>query len=314
MRFASLFSCCLLSLISGCYNAGPDLQEWDSEYGAETYSLHPLDEERFNVNPILGVCVLDGTFLILTRDVNNERSLVRLSGESYVRKHQSVWNDTMVSAAFFFEPCIGECFEHPCDDYHQLFLCEGQAICCLKRWDYDRGNELLKVSQHILPYTASTTLLPRIHMNGTQYNVRARHRSGKVKIFVKIFSEKESYTFSFAKAVSLDAFALRTSSDGKRKYLYFLLHSYYPSRVYLLICDDALKNPLAMIIIFSLMNHLFHLIFYLYQRNITARIYIFMRLLARMRIRRTIRETERMSLTSFSCGYMYLLRFVRGGK
>lgn len=244
MRFASFFSCCLLSLISGCYNAGPDLQEWDSEYGAETYSLHPLDEERFNVNPILGVCVLDGTFLILTRDVNNERSLVRLSGESYVRKHQSVWNDTMVSAAFFFEPCIGECFEHPCDDYHQLFLCEGQAICCLKRWDYDRGNELLKVSQHILPYTASTTLLPRIHMNGTQYNVRARHRSGKVKIF----SEKESYTFSFAKAVSLDAFALRTSSDGKRKYFYFLLHSYYPSRVYLLICDDALKmvyfNPL----------------------------------------------------------------------
>ena len=108
MRFASLFSCCLLSLISGCYNAGPDLQEWDSEYGAETYSLHPLDEERFNVNPILGVCVLDGTFLILTRDVNNERSLVRLSGESYVRKHQSVWNDTMVSAAFFFEPSTKE--------------------------------------------------------------------------------------------------------------------------------------------------------------------------------------------------------------
>lgn len=239
-----VFQLTTLVLGGGCYNTGPSIQEWDRTFGDERFSLREI-KKNMDMPPV-GACVLDGVFLLINKDINGTRRPVCLSGEPYVRGHHCVWNTDMVAAPFDLTPCVGECFEHSSCDWHYLFFREGEAIYCFKdRYVNKKQLEVRrKDSQHIIPYTASTSVQPNLLLNDIQYDIRTRHRTGKAVLF----STNKSYTFSFARAATFKAFALRDTKNGTGRHFYFLLKTYYPARNYLAICDESLKtiyfNPL----------------------------------------------------------------------
>lgn len=239
-----VFQLTMVVLGGGCYNTGPSIPEWDRTLGDERFSLLEI-KKNMGISPV-GACVLDGTFLLIDKDINGTRRPVCLSGEPYVRGRHCVWNTDMVAAPFDLSPCIGECFEHPPCEWYNLFLREGKAIGCFE--DQYVNKEQLKArwkdSQHIVPYTASTSVQPNLSLNDVQYDVRTRHRTGKATLS----SANKSYVFSFARAATFSAFAIKDADNATGKHFYFLLRTYYPARSYLSICDESLKtiyfNPL----------------------------------------------------------------------
>ena len=239
-----VFQLTTLVLGGGCYNTGPSIQEWDRTFGDEDFSLREIKNNR-DIHPV-GACVLDGTFLLINKDINGTRRPVCLSGEPYVRGHHCVWNTDIVAAPFDLTPCVGECFEHPPCDWYNLFLREGEAICCFENQYVNKKQleETWKDSQHIIPYTDSTSVQPNLSLKDIQYDIRTRHRTGKATLS----STNESYAFSFAKAATFTAFAIKDANNATGRQFYFLLRTYYPARNYLAICDESLKtiyfNPL----------------------------------------------------------------------
>ena len=239
-----VFQLTILVLGGGCYNTGPSIQEWDRTFGDEDFSLREI-KKSMDIHPV-GACVLDGTFLLINKDIDGTRRPVCLSGEPYVRGYHCVWNTDMVAAPFDLTPCVGECFEHPPCDWYNLFLREGEAICCFENQYVNKKQleETWKDSQHIIPYTDSTSVQPNLSLKDIQYDIRTRHRTGKATLS----STNESYAFSFAKAATFTAFAIKDANNATGRQFYFLLRTYYPARNYLAICDESLKtiyfNPL----------------------------------------------------------------------